>query len=45
MKVLSIALSFASALTDSIVASVQHLWDGNTSNWESETAEWQDITG
>ena len=45
MKTLSLVLSYASSISSSIVASIEHLWNGNTSTWESETEQWQDITG
>tara|TARA_R100000353_G_scaffold6021_1_gene8175 strand:- start:1685 stop:1822 length:138 start_codon:yes stop_codon:yes gene_type:complete len=45
MKSLSLALSYASAITSSIVATITHLWNGNTSLWQSETEQWQNITG
>ena len=45
MKTLSLALSYASAITSSVAVSITHLWKGRYTNWESETAEWQDITG
>ena len=44
MKTLSLALSYASSLTSSIIADLSSYWIRGD-NWESVTDRWEDLTG
>ena len=44
MKTLSLALSYASALTSSIIADLSSFWIRDK-NWELITDRWEDLTG
>ena len=44
MKTLSLALSYASSLTSSIIADLSSFWS-RPDNWETITDRWEDLTG
>lgn len=44
MKTLSLALSYASSLTNSIIADLSSYWI-REDNWETITDRWEDLTG
>tara|TARA_Y100000004_G_C8783716_1_gene356102 strand:+ start:364 stop:498 length:135 start_codon:yes stop_codon:yes gene_type:complete len=44
MKAISLALSYASALTNSIIADLSSYWS-RPDNWETITDRWEDLTG